>query len=271
MVWVAGGGAYVRSGLVMVAAAAVLVLSGCFWERAGSGVEVVPAAPVRQEAPLNGEIVVGLTKEAGEWRRVREEHKKLIETIPTLVPVEPAKTQDEEQRDAVARIVHNPDGLPYTIPVDENWFDPMVGLRFFRPRGGDWTGSIVRKKHSHRRLFYYDRYPEDVANFGDRSIYRGLARELAFEASEAVPVLGEPTPALVGALEDNLGWELRPAEGPLVNVWSWVYLNRGGGRHRFAVGGVMRMGVEYRGEGEERLEYLVIGDWVGSVVVERLE
>ena len=43
-----------------------------------------------------------------------------------------------------------------------------------------------------------------------------------------------------------------------------------GESHVFAVGGVMRMGVGSRGEGEERLEYVVPGSWIGPVVVERL-
>ena len=274
MVRLAGGCGILRPGLVIPVIVGVgLLLSGvgCFWLDRGDGVELVPAYEDGSGRVVDVERQVMLTKEASELRRVRGEHERLIESIPTVAPVEATKTKLEVQSEVIARIVHNPEGLPFTIPVDEDWFDAGVGLRFFRPRGGDWTNSRVRKGHSHRLLFYYERYPEGVANFSDKSIYRVLARELAFEASGVMPLLGDPTPALVSALEDRLGWELRATEGPVVNVWSWVSVRRGREEHEFAIGGVMRMGVASQGEGDEEFEYLTVGEWLGPVVVERLQ
>ena len=262
----------VMRGLVGVGLALALFGGvGCLWQGSGDGVEFVPASEREGGRVADLEMEVVLTKEASELRRVRGEHVGLIESIPTPAAAVATKTKREVQMEAVARIVHNPEGLLYVVPVDENWFEPDVGLRFFRVRGGDWTNSRVRKSHSHRLLFYHEGYPEGIVNFGDKTIFRALARELAFEASDVMPVLGDPTPALVSALEDRLGWELRATEGPVVNVWSWVSLKKGREKHEFAVGGVMRLGVVSKGEGDEAFEYLTVGEWLGPVVVERLQ
>ena len=84
-------------------------------------------------------------------------------------------------------------------------------------------------------------------------------------------MLGEPTPVVVDIIGSSLGWEVRNAPGAVVNVWSDFVLVRDKEEHRLVVGGVMRMGVMNRGEGDARMDYLVTGDWVGSVVVERVE
>ena len=213
---------------------------------------------------------VPLTREASELRRIREEHQRLIASMPEDPEMTVTPGPVELQEAAIAKIVDSPEGLPAPAPVGADWFDPRVGLSFYRQSGGDWTSRRVRESHTHRNLFYYQGYPEGVVNFGDESIFQPLAQELVFEATRVLPVLGEPTLAMVDAFRRDLGWELLNAPAPVVNVWTTFVLKTGGEVHRYAVGGVMRLGVGYLGEGELRLEYLTPGEWVGPVVVERL-
>ena len=146
------------------------------------------------------------------------------------------------------------------------------GLTFYRSAGGDWTARRVRETHTHRNLFFYGDYPEGIENFSDRSIYRSLAREMVFEATRVLPLLGEPTPAMVDAFEKHLGWELRDSSRPVVNLWTTFIVSEKGEHHVYSVGGVMLMGVGSSGggEGEERLEYVSPGRWLGPVIAERL-
>ena len=156
--------------------------------------------------------------------------------------------------------------------MGEDWFDPSLGLDFYRDSGGDWTAEWVRENHSHRDLFYYADYPESLANFADGSIYRLLAREMLFEAVSVLPFLGEPTPAMMDTFSRDLGWELRDSPRPVVNLWTTFTVRREGQFYTYAVGGVMLMGVFSSGENEDDLmEYVTPGEWIGQVVVERLE
>ena len=93
---------------------------------------------------------------------------------------------------------------------------------------------------------------------------------MVFEAVRMLPVLGEPTPAMVSLFERDLGWELRESTRPVVNLWTTFVVSEGDEFHRYAMGGVMRMAVGSVGEGEDRLEYVLPGRWLGPVVVERL-
>ena len=116
-------------------------------------------------------------------------------------------------------------------------------LTFYRSSGGDWTARRVRETHTHRNLFFYGDYPDTVLNFADMSIYPELAREMVFEATRVLPVLGDPTPAMVGIFTRQLGWELRDSSRPVVNVWSTFIVSEKGEQHVYAIGGVMLMGV----------------------------
>ena len=75
---------------------------------------------------------------------------------------------------------------------------------------------------------------------------------------------------MVEVFADNLGWELRDSSRPVVNLWTTFSFSEREELHRYAVGGVMSMGVESIGEGETVLEYLTPGRWHGPVVVERV-
>ena len=170
----------------------------------------------------------------------------------------------------MAKVQDHAKGVPVPPQVDEDWFNPEVGLTFYREGTGDWTARRVRESHTHRNLFFYSEYPDGVANFGDGSILEALAREMVFEAVKMLPVLGQPTPAMVSLFERDLGWELRDSARPVVNLWTTFVLREGEEIHHYSVGGVMLMGVGSVGEGEDRLEYVAPGRWLGPVVVERL-
>ena len=103
--------------------------------------------------------------------------------------------------------------------------------------------------------------PEGLEVFSDRSIYRAVARKMVFEASKALPVIGDPTPAMVEAFGENLGWELRDSARPVVNLWTTFRISRGGEVHLYAVGGVMLMGAGSLGEGDGLVEYGAPGRW----------
>ena len=229
---------------------------------------VLPDAP--EAAPRGPALSVPLTQEASELRRIREEHSSLIASIPPTPVPTLTLTPAERSEVSVARVLRYPDGVPLPPRVGEDWFDPGVGLEFHREVGDDWTARSVRESHPHRNLFYFSGYPGTLPHFSDRSIYRHLSRELVFEAVSILPLLGDPTPAMVEAFSRNLGWELRDSPEPVVNLWTTFSVQRGRARQAYAVGGVMRMGVSSAGEGDDLMEYVTPGEWLGPVVVERL-
>ena len=265
--------------LLAVLLLAVLVFVG-FSYLSGSGWPgaVIPPALTAPPFPVNGAADVHpvpaplLTRDADELRRIREEHAALIASIPPTPEPTPTLTAVERSVLVSARVRQYPEGVPVPPPVGEDWFDPSLGLDFYRDSGGDWTAEWVRENHSHRDLFYYADYPESLANFADGSIYRLLAREMLFEAVSVLPFLGEPTPAMIDAFSRDLGWELRDSSRPAVNLWTTFTVRRDGQFYVYAVGGVMLMGVFSSGENEgDLMEYVTPGEWIGQVVVERLK
>ena len=266
-----------RLGRLFIASAVAVVVAGCVFGGGGEVVEptvvVVPAdrKGVTVSSAELAVVVPALTQEAGERRRIREEHEALIRSLPPSPGPTPTLTARGKQRSIGARLADHGGGLPPSVDVLEGWFDPDVGIEFARSGVGDWTPRVVRENHGYRGLIYYEGYPGGIPNFHDGSLQKHLARELAFGAWGVMPMLGEPTPVLVDLMEGALGWEVRNAPGAVVNVWSDFVLVRDEEEHRLVVGGVMRMGVMTRGEGDARMDYLVVGDWIGSVVVERVE
>ena len=236
-----------------------------------SRVPLVGSSPERRPVPS------GLSPpEALELRRVQQEHLSLIASIPTPVPtVSLVELAVEEpllaRREVGLALQAQSAGLPQE-PVDHSdWFDPARGLYFYQPQRGDWTLASVRASHPYRDVFYFRFFPDSVPGFYDESIYRQLARELAFEASDVMPVIGEPDPILIGQLRRNLGWQIRDPQRPVVNVWSLFTVTQGGFTHSFAVGGVNQLAPLSWEENGRIWEYLALGEWLGPVVVERLE
>ena len=264
-------------GLFIVPVLAAAVLVGCGFGGDDKAVEpivvVVPAdrkGVVVSSAEL-AVVVPALTQQASERRRIREEHGVLIRSLPPSPGPAPTLTARGKQKSIGARLADHGGGLPPAVEVLEDWFDPDVGLEFAQSGAGDWTPRAVRENHGYRGLIYFEGYPDGIPNFYDGSLQRHLARELAFGAWRVMPMLGEPTPVVVDIIGSSLGWEVRNAPGAVVNVWSDFVLVRDEEEHRLVVGGVMRMSVMNRGEGDARMDYLVVGDWVGSVVVERVK
>lgn len=250
--------------------APLLLLSGCFF-----GSEPVPPTPVilREERVLpsgSAQAQEVVSHQSRELRRLRDEHASLIASIPPTPEPTPTLTPAERSVVASARVRRHPEGMPVPPVVGEDWFDPALGIDFYRDSGGDWTPRRVREAHSHRDLFYYGKYPDSVPNFQDRTIHRHLARELVFEAVATLPLLGDPTPAMVHLFARELGWELRESPEPVISIWTTFSVRRDGVVHVYAVGGVMRMGVASLGEDDDLVEYLTPGPWLGPVVVERL-
>ena len=262
-------------GSVLTCGLALLVVGLACGGRGPAEVVLFSEEPAPAAYELGSEEIeaqpVALTVVAGENRRLREAHMALIESIPVTVEPTPTLTLTEREEVAVARVVAHPLGVPVKPSVTESWFDSRRGLTFYRDSGGDWTGRSVRESHTHRYLFYHKEYPEGVLSFGDRSIFPALSRELAFEASVVLPLLGEVTPAMVTSFGRKLGWELRDSAEPAVNLSTTFVVRKGGVRSEYAVGGVMVMSVLSKRAGEEYFEYLAPGRWVGPVVVERLE
>lgn len=264
--------------LTLVAAAvAGLAISLPFLLSGFGDSDVIDVSHVEVTAPveLAGTPVFlpALTHEASELRRVAEEHARLLTSIPptpTVAAEGPGLGVSGGGAFAGVSRAEAFEGIEIEAPV-EGWFDIEEGLTFHRDDGGDWTPRAVRQANPYAEFFYFDGYPEDVASFANGRIYEDLARNLAFGASEVVDFLGSPTPQIVNTFMRELGWQLRTLDGPHINVWTTFDFYAQGALHRYAVGGVVRMDLVSRslGDGEE-LEYLVVGPFVGPVVVERL-
>ena len=70
---------------------------------------------------------------------------KLIESIPLTLGVTPTLTVVERKVVADVKIIAHPDGIPVRPSVDENWFNPNLGLTFYRSSGGTGRrGGFVR-------------------------------------------------------------------------------------------------------------------------------
>ena len=55
---------------------------------------------------------------------------------------------------------------------------------------------------------------------------------MVFEAVQVLPLLGEPTPAMVDIFGRSMGWELRDSTRPVVNLWTTFVVSEGGELHR---------------------------------------
>ena len=214
-----------------------------------------------------------LTHDASELQRIMAEHSRLLTSLPPTLGPTFTPTPEEAQLDAAALVSNNPAGIPYPTRELQNWFDPELGLDFYRPEGGDWTGRGLRNSHPYRELFYFEEYPSGIPNFDDRSIYNSIARELAMGAADVLPVLGDPSTEVVQTFSRRLGWAIRDPSLPVVNVWTTFEFLDGQVTSVYAVGGVLRMrlGTRTAGVGSPALEYLTPGDFVGPVVVQRIK
>lgn len=242
----------------------------------GSPQSLEVAAGATEPAPVDavglplGDAEREASMKLAELARVRDHHARLIASIPTPTSEPGAFAVGDSGEPEPERVVAWASGYPVPAPADEYWFDPAEGLSFFRLEGGDWTNRRLRSAHSHRHLFYRSDYPEGIPSFASGTIQRALAGRLAFGAAEFMPILGSPTPDVVDLFYRRLGWEIRDADGPVVNVWTAYDYYDGDVVQSFAVGGVMVMQVKTTVRTGSEVHYLEPGHWLGSVVVERL-
>ena len=88
------------------------------------------------------------------------------------------------------------------------------------------------------------------SNFQNKMLDRKLARDLVYAMVDLLPVIGSPTPAMVDLLHENLGWSILYNEDPGVNVWSSFTISAPNvPLQRFAVGGMMRLGMHVGARG----------------------
>ena len=244
------------------------------WMGDESDVIDVSHVPIRVPVELVGTpvFIPAMTHEADQLRRVAAQHAALLTSIPPTPVLTPTLTVAQLKESSFLGVTAEEagEGIEVEVPV-VGWFDPDEGLLFYRGSGGDWTGRSVRDSHPYSRFLYFDGYPSDVASFANGSLYEEVARDLAFGASEVVPWLGSPTPEIVRTFMRDLGWELLPGGEPYINVWTTFEFLTQGAMHTYAVGGVMRLDLVSRPQaGDQTLDYLVPGPFVGPVVVERL-
>ena len=266
-------------------AVAVAVVASLMWVFVLGGASTLgTSSPVPTPVP---EIVVpvevagtpvfmpALTRDASELRRVAEEHARLLTSLPPTPEPTPTLTAEQLSGRAGVEVSSNPGGIVYPTPELTNWFDRSQGLEFYRPEGGDWTPDHVRENHPFRELFYYEHYPETVPNFDDDSMNLPIARRLLKGASDVLPILANADSSVSRVLARRVGWEVRGGALPMVNVWTTFEYSGGDALHVYAIGGVLQFEVRsYQGPvgpEDSPVDYLVPFDFVGPVVVQRLE
>ena len=158
--------------------------------------------------------------------------------------------------------------IPYDVPPDlDDWFDPDEAIPFHRDSGsGDHTAQAVRSSHPYAALFYEGDDPVAVVNLSEGTMQPALARRLAAAAVEAQPALGELSRQMEIYFQDNMTWEIREQDVPVINLWL-TYEIWGDNLRSYAIGAVMALEVAVRESGEQHPRP---GEFVGPVAVQRL-
>ena len=228
-------------------------------------------------APASGALCWVLPSGSSEWREYFDGPKglgwerrgKVIESFYPVSGPPSVESLEVPEGMSLPRVVEGSIRDLPELEVIEDWYKGEEGIRFYVDARGDHTLEAVQEGHSHRELVYFEGYPGSIPNFHGGSLEYLLAVELMFGAKETLPMLDEPFPFDVNNLSRDLGWELVNAPGVVVNVWGNVFGGGGGVRPKFKAGGVMRLEERSVGQGENRIDYLVLGDWIGPVAVER--
>ena len=110
--------------------------------------------------------------------------------------------------------------ISYDVPDLEGWFDPNEAIPFHRDSGsGDHTAQAVRSSHPYAALFYEGDDPVAVVNFSEGTMQPALARRLAAAAVESQPALGDLNRRMEIHFQDNVAWEIREQDVPVINLW----------------------------------------------------
>lgn len=257
--------------LAVLAAFGGLALYVAFVGGAGPDSAAVPVE--QQVVEVMGTPVPAprLTHEAAERSRILAEHQTLIASLPpTREPIPLTPSDVATQQAAAAQVYDSGDrGLAQEPFPGEGWFDPDVGLYFWRENGGDWTTLEARESSPYWEYVEYDGYPPGVPNFADGSMGLSIARKMAFAMADARPEFGSVNQSMIRVLQSRLGWEFRTDAPDKANVWSYFTLVEGRYIGEFRIGGVVQFHLKPLPGGAAGAMYLDLGEFVGSFVVER--
>ena len=261
-----------RYGTALAVGAMAVVWSGCGSERVVAPPQ--PTSAVQELAPLvdgdNRDGGIDLrTLEAQDLMRVREEHARMIASIPTATPVpteSPVSVASRYLMDG-----ERSDGSGESLVTD-----PNLGIWWYRDAGGDWTGRRMREQNPYGRLFYAPEFDNEHDTFINGGFQDSIGQMLVSEAVSLLPELEDRASALIAPVTEKLGWELASDDLPVMRVWSrFSYLGPEDFAPReYRVGGVLSFGVADRkepGTGDVLYQYAVIGDWLGSVLLQQVE
>ena len=156
--------------------------------------------------------------------------------------------------------------IPYDQPSLEAWYDPDKAIPFHQDVGpGDHTAESLRVSHPYAGLFYEEDDPVALLNFAEGTMQGAIARRLAAGAVGAQPALGELGRRMEIYFEDNLAWEIRDQDLPVISIWL-TYRVGGSDPRAYAVGAVMALEVAVK----DGAEYLRVGQFIGPVAVQRI-
>lgn len=140
----------------------------------------LPTRRARELAPLAGgdraapALVDLRTMAAIDLIRVREEHSRLIASIPTATPVPteaPASVANRYLMDG------------QSSEAEQNVVaDPGLGVWWFRQAGGDWTGRGMRDRNPYARLFYSPEFGNEHDSFVNGGIQERIGQMLVAQA-----------------------------------------------------------------------------------------
>ena len=154
-----------------------LLVLGCSSSEAPSDLpsEIVPGiaplevfnAPVIVDSPAAGIREIP----EGDLSRIRDQHSRLIETIPTpsVLPTH-APAQDAS--------VYILTGDDPSSKEDKLVSDPSLGIWWYRKSGGDWSTRQVRDMNPYSPLVYGRDYEPEHASFNAGTMQELVAQKL---------------------------------------------------------------------------------------------
>ncbi len=198
-------------------------------------------------------------------RRVRDEHARLIASIPTPTPIPTIAAAEIASRYLLDGEV--PDPLPGLAA------DPALGVWWYRASAGDWTPSRMREANPYAPLFDTDGLAPQHANFANGGLQETISQLLADELVKIDPEFEYTVTRLVLPMRDRLGWEFVSPDLPVVRLWtSFTYIGpQDVVPVEYRMGGVLAFGVaEHRdpATGDVLYQYPVVSHWIGPVLLE---
>lgn len=205
------------------------------------------------------------TAQALELRRVRDEHSRLIASIPTPTPIPTISAAEIASRYLLDGDA--PDPLPGLAA------DPSLGVWWYRTSPGDWTASRMREANPYTPLFAATDLRPQHGNFENGGLQETIAQLMGDELVRIEPEFQHTVSRLVLPMADRLGWEFVSPDLPVVRLWtSFTYIGpEDVVPVEYRMGGVLAFGVaEHRdpATGDVLYQYPVVSHWIGPVLVE---